>query len=99
LRVLVYLVVVFIVIPLTVGALLILLQVYFNSALAYGLMHWLQVEHSVAAPGALIGASNFFEIAVATAISVRTRFGGGPGYGGVLGLLWVTEVHHAVGGG
>jgi ACR3 family arsenite transporter len=48
----------------------ILLQVYFNSALAYGLMHWLQVEHSVAAPGALIGASNFFELAVATAIAL-----------------------------
>lgn len=45
-----------------------LLQVYFNSALAYGLMKLLKVPHSVAAPGALIGASNFFELAVATAI-------------------------------
>ena len=46
------------------------LQVYFNAALAYSLMKWLKVEHSVAAPGALIGASNFFELAVATAIAL-----------------------------
>ena len=46
------------------------LQVYFNSSLAYGLMRLLRVEHSVAAPGALIGASNFFELAVATAIAL-----------------------------
>jgi ACR3 family arsenite transporter len=44
------------------------LQVYLNAGLAYGLMKWLKVEHSVAAPGALIGASNFFELAVATVI-------------------------------
>ena len=48
----------------------ILLQVYFNASLAYGLMKWLQVPYAVAAPGALIGASNFFELAVATAISL-----------------------------
>lgn len=48
----------------------ILIQVYFNSALAYGLMQRLGVEHAVAAPGALIGASNFFELAVATAIAL-----------------------------
>ncbi len=46
------------------------LQVYLNSALAYGLMKWFKVEYSVAAPGALIGASNFFELAVATAIAL-----------------------------
>jgi ACR3 family arsenite transporter len=46
------------------------LQVYFNAGLAYGLMKWLNVEHAVAAPGALIGASNFFELAVATAIAL-----------------------------
>jgi arsenite transporter len=46
------------------------LQVYLNAALAYGLMKWFKVEHSVAAPGALIGASNFFELAVATAIAL-----------------------------
>lgn len=48
----------------------ILLQVYFNSSLAYGLMKLLHVPHLVAAPGALIGASNFFELAVATAIAL-----------------------------
>ena len=47
-----------------------LLQVYFNSGLVYGLMKWLRVPHDVAAPGALIGASNFFELAVATAIAL-----------------------------
>ena len=46
------------------------LQIYFNSSLAYGLMKLLKVEHSIAAPGALIGASNFFELAVATAIAL-----------------------------
>jgi ACR3 family arsenite transporter len=46
------------------------LQVYFNASLAYGLMKLFKVEHSVAAPGALIGASNFFELAVATAIAL-----------------------------
>jgi len=46
------------------------LQVYFNASLVYGLMKLLKVEHSVASPGALIGASNFFELAVATAIAL-----------------------------
>src|SRR5207249_1725261 len=58
----------------------ILLQVYFNSSLAYGLMKWLKVPHSIAAPGALIGASNFFELAVATAIALFR-----PGSGGRVG--------------
>ncbi|MEI7864155.1 MAG: ACR3 family arsenite efflux transporter [Chthoniobacterales bacterium] len=48
----------------------ILLQVYFNSALAYGLMRFFKVRHDVATPGALIGASNFFELAVAVAITL-----------------------------
>src|SRR5512140_329319 len=48
----------------------IVLQVYFNSGLTYLLMRWLRVEHNVAAPGALIGASNFFELAVAVAITL-----------------------------
>jgi ACR3 family arsenite transporter len=48
----------------------ILIQVYFNAGLAYGLNHKLGVAHSVAAPSALIGASNFFELAVAAAISL-----------------------------
>lgn len=48
----------------------ILIQVYFNSGLAYLLNRRLGVDHSIAAPSALIGASNFFELAVATAISL-----------------------------
>jgi arsenite transporter len=47
-----------------------LIQVYFNSSLAYGLMRVFKVEYAIAAPGALIGASNFFELAVATAIAL-----------------------------
>jgi len=46
------------------------LQVYFNAGLTYGLMKLAGVEYAVAAPGALIGASNFFELAVATAIAL-----------------------------
>jgi ACR3 family arsenite transporter len=46
------------------------IQVYFNSSLAYGLMKWLKIPHNIAAPGALIGASNFFELAVAVAITL-----------------------------
>lgn len=46
------------------------IQVYFNSSLAYGLSHIFKVPFAVAAPGALIGASNFFELAVAVAISL-----------------------------
>jgi ACR3 family arsenite transporter len=48
----------------------ILVQVYFNSTLAYLLMRLLRVPHNVASPGALIGASNFFELAVAVAITL-----------------------------
>jgi len=57
----------------------ILIQVYFNSSLAYGLMRLFRVPYAVAAPGALIGASNFFELAVATAIALF-----GPGSGAAL---------------
>ena len=60
----------------------ILIQVYFNSSLAYGLMRLFHVEYSVAAPGALIGASNFFELAVATAIALF-----GPGSGAALATV------------
>jgi len=48
----------------------ILVQVYFNSSLTYGLMRLFRVPYTIAAPGALIGASNFFELAVATAIAL-----------------------------
>ena len=48
----------------------ILLQVFFNSALAYLLNRALGEKHSVACPSALIGASNFFELAVAAAIGI-----------------------------
>lgn len=48
----------------------ILIQVYFNSGLAYMLMRFFKVRHDVATPGALIGASNFFELAVAVAITL-----------------------------
>jgi len=60
----------------------ILIQVYFNAGLAYGLMKFLNVGHAVAAPGALIGASNFFELAVATAIALY-----GPGSGAALATV------------
>jgi arsenite transporter len=48
----------------------ILIQVYFNSGLAYLLNRWSGEAHCVAAPSALIGASNFFELAVAAAIGL-----------------------------
>jgi ACR3 family arsenite transporter len=48
----------------------ILIQVAFNSALAYWLNRTLGEAHNVACPSALIGASNFFELAVAAAISL-----------------------------
>jgi ACR3 family arsenite transporter len=59
-----------------------LVQVYFNASLAYGLMKLAGVEYCVAAPGALIGASNFFELAVATAIALF-----GPGSGAALATV------------
>jgi len=48
----------------------ILLQVFFNSALAYWLNRKMGERHAIACPSALIGASNFFELAVATAIAL-----------------------------
>jgi hypothetical protein len=48
----------------------ILIQVYFNAGLAYWLNRLLRVGWCVAGPSALIGASNFFELAVATAIAL-----------------------------
>lgn len=48
----------------------ILVQVYLNSSLAYSLMRLNKVEYAIAAPGTLIASSNFFELAVATAIAL-----------------------------
>ena len=64
----------------------ILIQVYFNAGLAYWLNRTLGVAHCVAAPSALIGASNFFELAVATAI-VLFGFQSGAALATVVGVL------------
>ena len=64
----------------------ILIQVYFNSGLAYLLNRQLGVAHCVAAPSALIGASNFFELAVATAIGLF-GFESGAALATVVGVL------------
>jgi ACR3 family arsenite transporter len=64
----------------------ILIQVYFNSGLAYLLNRATGEQHCVAAPSALIGASNFFELAVATAISLF-GFESGAALATVVGVL------------
>ncbi|MBN8871419.1 MAG: ACR3 family arsenite efflux transporter [Rhodospirillales bacterium] len=64
----------------------ILIQVYFNAGLAYWLNRRLGVEWCVAGPSALIGASNFFELAVATAI-VLFGFQSGAALATVVGVL------------
>ena len=64
----------------------ILVQVIFNSALAYWLNRRLGEKHSVACPSALIGASNFFELAVAAAISLF-GFESGAALATVVGVL------------
>ncbi|MCO6179874.1 ACR3 family arsenite efflux transporter [Ciceribacter sp. RN22] len=64
----------------------ILIQVYFNSGLAYLLNRWSGEEHCVAGPSALIGASNFFELAVAAAISLF-GFQSGAALATVVGVL------------
>ena len=62
------------------------IQVVFNAALAYGLNRRMGEAHSVACPSALIGASNFFELAVATAISLF-GFHSGAALATVVGVL------------
>jgi len=64
----------------------ILIQVFFNSALAYWLNRVFREQHSVACPSALIGASNFFELAVAAAISLF-GFQSGAALATVVGVL------------
>lgn len=64
----------------------ILIQVLFNSSLAYWLNRQLGEKHSVACPSALIGASNFFELAVAAAISLF-GFQSGAALATVVGVL------------
>lgn len=64
----------------------ILIQVYFNSGLAYWLNKRFGVAHCVAGPSALIGASNFFELAVATSISLF-GFNSGAALATVVGVL------------
>jgi len=64
----------------------ILIQVFFNSSLAYLLNRAVGEKHSVACPSALIGASNFFELAVAAAISLF-GFESGAALATVVGVL------------
>ncbi len=74
--------------PLTIALLAvpILIQVFFNSGLAYWLNKKVGEKHSVACPSALIGASNFFELAVAAAISLF-GFESGAALATVVGVL------------
>src|SRR5574343_463470 len=64
----------------------ILIQVFFNSALAYWLNRAVGEKHNIACPSALIGASNFFELAVAAAISLF-GFDSGAALATVVGVL------------
>jgi ACR3 family arsenite transporter len=74
--------------PLIIGLLAvpILIQVYFNAGLAYLLNRLSGEQHCVAGPSALIGASNFFELAVAAAISLF-GFQSGAALATVVGVL------------
>jgi len=74
--------------PLVIGLLAvpILIQVFFNSALAYWLNRVVGEKHNIACPSALIGASNFFELAVAAAISLF-GFQSGAALATVVGVL------------
>jgi len=74
--------------PIIIGLLAvpIVIQTYFNSMFAYWLNKKLKVAHCVAGPSALIGASNFFELAVATAIALF-GFNSGAALATVVGVL------------
>ena len=69
----------------------ILIQVFFNSGLAYWLNRLAGEKHNVACPSALIGASNFFELAVAAAISLF-GFKSGAALATVVGVLLEVPV-------
>jgi len=76
----------------------ILIQVFFNAGLAYWLNRAVGEKHSIACPSALIGASNFFELAVAAAISLF-GFDSGAALATVVGvlievpvMLWVVRI-------
>ena len=73
----------------------ILIQVFFNSALAYWLNRAVGEKHNIACPSALIGASNFFELAVAAAISLF-GFNSGAALATVVGVLIEVPVMLAV---
>lgn len=73
----------------------ILIQVVLNSGLAYWLNRRMGVQHCVAGPSALIGASNFFELAVATAISLF-GFQSGAALATVVGVLIEVPIMLAV---
>jgi ACR3 family arsenite transporter len=64
----------------------IVIQVYLNAGIAYGLNRLLRVPHNIACPSALIGASNFFELAVAAAIALF-GFQSGAALATVVGVL------------
>lgn len=64
----------------------ILIQVFFNSSLAYLINRKVGIPHNIAGPSSLIGASNFFEVAVATAISLF-GFKSGAALATVVGVL------------
>lgn len=74
--------------PLVIGLLAvpILIQVFFNAGLAYWLNRAVGEKHNIACPSALIGASNFFELAVAAAISLF-GFHSGAALATVVGVL------------
>lgn len=74
--------------PLIIGLLAvpILIQVFFNAGLAYWLNRAVGEQHNIACPSALIGASNFFELAVAAAISLF-GFNSGAALATVVGVL------------
>jgi len=65
------------------------IQTYFIFAIAYGWAYFWKLPHKIAAPAAMIGASNFFELAVAVAISIY-GLGSGAALATVVGVL--TEV-------